>query len=243
MAAPLLLGSAAASACVVLVAWLGTSLGVPLLLATAVLLACALWVLGRHFRVWPSRLTQRTFQRKRSSSFSPLNKARGLRSLSRAPSGLQTHLNDALSLSLGDVAQHRLGKQLSVHSHLGPGAECAPMSPERSSETACDLKDAASSLLARQRFANVEQAPDATLRRCLSEGDAETVQQVADAQLGVPLMALPSDSSPWERVHIWLVSAEGLPSRPSLWPFEPYVIASAEGCNTGSSSDCPIGAY
>ena len=44
---------------------------------------------------------------------------------------------------------------------------------------------------------------------------------------------LPSDSKPWDRLHVWLVAGEGLPYRPPGWLFEPYVVVSADvvtGC-------------
>ncbi|KAL1530744.1 hypothetical protein AB1Y20_001643 [Prymnesium parvum] len=39
---------------------------------------------------------------------------------------------------------------------------------------------------------------------------------------------LPSDASPWDRLHVWLVAGDGLPYRPSGWPFDPYVVVSAD---------------
>ena len=51
---------------------------------------------------------------------------------------------------------------------------------------------------------------------------------------GVAHSLLPSDAAPWDRLHVWLVEGEGLPRRPWLWPFEPYVLvtAVAEGASS-----------
>ena len=49
-----------------------------------------------------------------------------------------------------------------------------------------------------------------------------------DAAAGVPQRLLPSDASPWDRLHVWLVQGENLPYRPWLWPFEPYVVVTAQ---------------
>ena len=54
---------------------------------------------------------------------------------------------------------------------------------------------------------------------------------------------MPSDRSPFDRLHVWLTAGEGLPDRPRWWPFEPYVVVTAVGDDTGSTTECPIGAY
>lgn len=54
---------------------------------------------------------------------------------------------------------------------------------------------------------------------------------------------LPSDEMPFDRLHVWLVDGTGLPHRPSWWPFEPFVLVTAVGEDTGSSAECPIGAF
>ena len=54
---------------------------------------------------------------------------------------------------------------------------------------------------------------------------------------------LPTDAHPWDRLHVWLVDGQGLPYRPRLWPFEPYVVVTAVGDDTGSSADSPVGAF
>eukprot|EP00965_Chrysotila_dentata_P236994 6201640-Pleurochrysis_carterae.AAC.3 len=53
---------------------------------------------------------------------------------------------------------------------------------------------------------------------------------------------LPSDTEPWDRLHVWLVSGEGLPHRPWLWPFEPYVVVTTVGEDTGCVENiCVLG--
>ena len=53
----------------------------------------------------------------------------------------------------------------------------------------------------------------------------------------LPESLLPSDEQPWDRLHVWLVEGEGLPYRPRWWPFEPYVVVTAVGSDTGSTPD------
>lgn len=53
---------------------------------------------------------------------------------------------------------------------------------------------------------------------------------------------LPSEASPFDRLHVWLIDGTGLPHRPRWWPFEPYVLVTAVGEDTGSTAECPIGA-
>ena len=65
----------------------------------------------------------------------------------------------------------------------------------------------------------------------------------AGAAAGVSLPALPTDAEPWDRLHVWLIDGEGLAHRPRLWPFEPYIVVTSEGPDTGSSPECPVGAY
>ena len=77
------------------------------------------------------------------------------------------------------------------------------------------------------------------LRRTLPKGHTSAEA----SEIAAIESQLPSDARPWDRLHVWLVDGEGLPYRPRLWPFEPYVVVTAIGEDTGSTSDSPIGAF
>ncbi|KAL3915158.1 MAG: hypothetical protein SGPRY_007350 [Prymnesium sp.] len=63
---------------------------------------------------------------------------------------------------------------------------------------------------------------DATALPTICEG--ASTEQAASNDPG----PLPSDESPWDRLHAWLVEGDGLPYRPPCWPFHPYVVVSAD---------------
>ena len=56
-------------------------------------------------------------------------------------------------------------------------------------------------------------------------------------------ISMPTDASPWDRLHVWLCDGADLPRRPRFWPFEPCVVVTAVGDDTGSNIASPIGAY
>jgi len=84
---------------------------------------------------------------------------------------------------------------------------------------------------------NRESANSANGDKRTAFGDAALHDELLDPA------RLPSDEMPFDRLHVWLVDGTGLPHRPSWWPFEPFVLVTAVGEDTGSSAECPIGAF
>ena len=188
-----------------------------------------LHICNRTVRRSPGRkLLRRGFDRRRSASASPQR------------SNVESSDGSSSFLGVSERRQLRMPRAISpptLHVRANFGQHVASALGERSAVR-----------LARARHMSMDGSPrkaklTAEERRRLRRPILPKRPTSIGGEMTALEKMLPTDAHPWDRLHVWLVDGQGLPYRPRLWPFEPYVVVTAVGDDTGSSADSPVGAF